>query len=237
MAASDSSFSAVLPQSPALSRVALYARVSTLNHHQDPEMQLRELREFCARRGWAITGEYIDQGQSGSKDRRPALDRLMDAARSRQIDVVIVWKLDRWGRSLKHIVNSLADLESLGVSFISLRDNLDLTTASGRMLMQIIGVMAEFERSLIQERVRAGLRNARAKGIRLGRPAAVVDAARIRDLRAAGASWRVVSEQMGRGVATCFRHLQRAGGTTEDPGSRGAPCLLLNGTCPFPTGR
>ena len=158
MAASQPSTPSALPQP----RVAIYARVSTLNN-QDPEMQLREVREYCERRGLVVTEEYVDR-ISGSKESRPHLNRLMADAQRRRFDIVVVWKLDRWGRSLKHLVNSLAQLESLGVAFISLRDNLDLTTPSGRLMFHVIGAMAQFERSLIQERVRAGLRNARAKG-------------------------------------------------------------------------
>jgi DNA invertase Pin-like site-specific DNA recombinase len=165
--------------------VALYARVSTLNN-QDPEMQLAELREYAARRGWQIVEEFTDQGVSGSKESRPALNRLMADACRRRFDAILVWKIDRFGRSLKHLVNSLAELAALGVAFISLRDNLDLSTPSGRLMFQIIGAMAEFERALIQERVRAGLRNARAKGKRLGRPRVIVDALRIASLRAQG---------------------------------------------------
>jgi DNA invertase Pin-like site-specific DNA recombinase len=144
-----------------IARVALYARVSTCNG-QDPEMQLRELREYAARRGWTITAEYVDQGVSGSKESRPQLNQLMADAHRREFDAVLVWKIDRFGRSLKHLVNALADLCAYGVAFVSFRDNLDLSTPSGRLMFQIIGAMAEFERSLIQERVRAGLRNARA---------------------------------------------------------------------------
>src|SRR5664280_2116948 len=155
-------------------RVAIYARVSTL-HGQNPEMQLSELREYASRRGWTITSEYVDQGVSGSKESRPQLNCLMADAHRRKFDAVLVWKIDRFGRSLKHLVNALEDLGAYGVAFVSLRDNLDLSTPSGRLMFQIIGAMAEFERSLIQERVRAGLRNARAKGKRLGRPAAALD--------------------------------------------------------------
>ena len=108
-------------------------------------------------------GEYVDVGISGSKEKRPELDRLLVDAHRRRFDVILVWKLDRFGRSLRHLVNLLAELESLGVDFVSLRDNLDLTTPSGRLMFQIIGAMAEFERSLIQERVKAGMRNARAR--------------------------------------------------------------------------
>jgi DNA invertase Pin-like site-specific DNA recombinase len=118
---------------------------------------------------------------------------------------VLVWKIDRFGRSLKHLVNALADMSAYGVAFVSLRDNLDLSTPSGRLMFQIIGAMAEFERSLIQERVKAGLRNARAKGKRLGRPRRVVDASRIATLRASGVSWRAIAQELGVGIATLYR--------------------------------
>jgi DNA invertase Pin-like site-specific DNA recombinase len=151
-------------------RVAIYARVSTLNGHQDVGMQLRELREYAAQRCWQVIGEYADQGVSGTKDSRPDLNRLMAGAHQRQFDIVLCWKVDRFGRSLKHLVTALADLDAYGVAFVSLKDNLDLSTPSGRLMFQIIGAMAEFERALIVERVRAGLRHAQAKGRRLGRP-------------------------------------------------------------------
>jgi len=188
-----------------ITRVALYARVSTANGHQDPEMQLSELREYADRRGWEIAGEYTDHGVSGSKESRPELNRLMADAHRRHFDAVLVWKIDRFGRSLKHLVNALADLGAYGVAFVSLRDNLDLSTPSGRLMFQIIGAMAEFERALIQERVKAGLRNAQAKGKLLGRPRRVVDAARIAALRASGASWRAISREVGVGLATVYR--------------------------------
>jgi len=157
-------------------RVALYARCSTLDKGQDPELQLVPLREYCQRRGFAIAGEYIDNGISGTKERRPQLDRLMEAARKRQIDLILVWKLDRFGRSLRQLVVTLEELSSLCIGFISFQDNLDLTTAQGRLMFHIIGAMAEFERELIRERVKAGLDNARRKGKRLGRkPIAPID--------------------------------------------------------------
>jgi DNA invertase Pin-like site-specific DNA recombinase len=162
---------------------------------QNPEMQLTELREYAARRGWQVVGEFVDR-TSGAKEHRPSLNRLMADARQRKFDIIAVWKLDRFGRSLRHLVNALAEFEALGVAFISLRDNLDLGTPAGRLMFQIIGAMAEFERALIRERVRAGLAHARSKGKRLGRPKVVVDAARITALRASGASWRAISEQM-----------------------------------------
>src|SRR5713101_236654 len=192
-----------------IQRVALYARVSTSNGQQDPEMQLRELRDYADHRGWQIADIYTDAGVSGSKDSRPALNRLMSDAQTRRIDAVLVWKLDRFGRSLRHLVNALAELEALGVAFVSLRDNLDLATPSGRLMFQIIGAMAEFERSLIQERVKAGLRNAKAKGKRLGRPRVVVDQVEVLELRNSGESWRAIAKKLGVGVGTVHRIAQR----------------------------
>jgi DNA invertase Pin-like site-specific DNA recombinase len=191
-----------------VTRVALYARVSKATGHQDPEMQLRELREFVERRGWQITGEYVDRGVSGSKDRRPALDQMMSAAQGRKFDVLLVWKLDRFARSLKHLVNALAEFEAMGIAFVSLRDNLDLTTPTGRLMFQIIGAMAEFERALIQERVRAGLRNAKSKGVRLGRPRVFVSESRVDALRSAGASWRTIAKELGISLGTLHRTAQ-----------------------------
>lgn len=198
--------STISPQesTPPIARVALYARVSTLNN-QDPEMQLAELREYAGRRGWQIVDEFTDQGVSGCKESRPALNRLMSDACRRRFDAVLVWKIDRFGRSLKHLVNSLAEIGALGVSFISFRDNLDLSTPSGRLMFQIIGAMAEFERALIQERVRAGIRNARAKGKRLGRPRVIVDASRIADLRTHGSSWAAIKAELGVSKGTAQR--------------------------------
>jgi len=122
---------------------------------------------------------------------------------------VLCWKVDRCGRSLKHLVNALADLDSYGIAFVSLRDNLDLSTPSGRLMFQIIGAMAEFERSLIQERVRAGLRNAKLKGKTLGRPRWVLDRSRIARLRASGASIRTISAQLGLSASTVHKSLQQ----------------------------
>ena len=192
-------------------RCALYARVSTLTG-QNPELQLRELREFTVRRGWEIAGEYVDQGVSGSKESRPQLNRLLADARKRRFDVIAVWKLDRFGRSLKHLVMTLADLESLGIAFVSLRDSFDLSTPSGRLLFQLVGAMAEFERALIQERVRAGLKNAKAKGRKLGRPRVAIRRDQIESLRQEGLSWEAIAKELGAGVGTVYRAYQAAGG-------------------------
>ena len=182
-------------------RAAIYARVSTVNG-QSPEMQLAELREYASRRGWEIFGEYVDSGISGAKESRPELNRLMADAHRRHFDVVLCWKVDRFGRSLKHLVNALADLDSYGVAFVSLRDSLDLSTPSGRLMFQIIGAMAEFERSLIQERVRAGLRNAKLRGKTLGRPRRIVNGDEMARLREQGASFREIAEAVGASPGT-----------------------------------
>jgi DNA invertase Pin-like site-specific DNA recombinase len=177
---------------------------------QNVQPQIDEMREYCVRRGLQITGEYSDHGVSGSKDSRPALNRLMADANSRKFDVVLVWRIDRFGRSLKHLVNALAELGAVGVAFISLRDNLDLGTPTGRLMFQIIGAMAEFERELIRERVIAGQQRAKGRGTRFGRPRAIVDVERIRAARAKGTSWQAIAQELGVGVATVYR---RAGGS------------------------
>jgi DNA invertase Pin-like site-specific DNA recombinase len=186
-------------------KIAVYSRISTRDHGQNVELQLRELREYATRRQWQIVEEYSDVGVSGSKDSRPALNRLMVDAGRRRWDAVLVWKLDRFGRSLRHLVNSLAELEARGIAFISLTDNIDLTTPAGRLMFQIIGAMGEFERSLIQERVRAGLRNARAKGKQLGRPRVVTDSASILALRQSGLSYAAISTKLGLNKQTVYR--------------------------------
>ena len=112
-------------------------------------MQLVELREYAVRRGWQVIEEYVDHGVSGSKESRPALNRLMSDARQRKFNILLVWKIDRFGRSLKHLVNSVVELESVGVAFVSLRDSLDLSSPAGRLMAQLLGAMAEFERSLL----------------------------------------------------------------------------------------
>jgi DNA invertase Pin-like site-specific DNA recombinase len=182
-------------------RVALYARISTCNG-QSPEMQLAELREYAFRRGWEVFNEYLDHGISGSEGSRPELNRLMADAHLRHFDVMLCWKVDRFGRSLKHLVNALADLDAYGVAFVSLRDNLDLSTPSGRLMFQIIAAMAEFERSLIQERVRAGLRNAKLNGKTLGRPRRIVDGDQMARLREEGASFREIAKAVGASPGT-----------------------------------
>lgn len=186
-------------------RMALYARISTSNNGQSPEMQLRELREYCERRGWTVAGEYVDTGISGSKDRRPELDRLMSDAHKRRFDVVAVWKFDRFARSVSHLLRALDTFRVLGIEFVSLSESLDTATPAGRMVFTVLGAVAELERSLIAERVRAGLRNARAKGKRLGRPRVAVDAAQVARLRASGLSWPKIARELGVSVGTAYQ--------------------------------
>jgi DNA invertase Pin-like site-specific DNA recombinase len=133
-------------------------------------MQLRELREYCKRRGWKIVGEYVDRGIFGSKDRRPELDKLMHYAHKRHVDTVVVWKFDRFARSVSHLLQALETFNSLRIAFVSLSESIDTSTPAGKMVFTVLGAVAELERSLIGERVRAGLRNAKAKGTQLGRP-------------------------------------------------------------------
>jgi DNA invertase Pin-like site-specific DNA recombinase len=133
-------------------------------------MQTRELEEFCQRRGWDIFGRYVDQGISGAKDSRPELNRLMGDAHSRRFDVIAVWKFDRFARSVSHLLRALEAFQALGIEFVSLSEQIDTSTPTGKMVFTILGAVAEVERSLIVDRVRAGMRNARAKGKRIGRP-------------------------------------------------------------------
>src|SRR5579862_8413382 len=160
-------------------KAAIYARVSTSNNGQEPRVQTRELGEFCERRGWTVLPEYVDVGISGTKEKRPALDRLMADAHKRKFDVVVVWKFDRFARSVSHLIRALETFQALGIEFVSLTEGVDTSTPAGRMVFTVLGAVAELERSLIAERVKAGLRNARAKGKLLGRPKVVLDPTRI----------------------------------------------------------
>ena len=193
---------------PTTIRAAIYARVSTLNGNQDPTMQTRELEEYCQRRGWQIHDIYVDNGVSGKKDSRPQLNRMMQDAHERRFSVVVVWRFDRFARSVSHLLRALETFNALGVQFVSLSEQVDTSTPTGKMVFTVLGAVAELERNLIVERVRAGLRHARAKGKRLGRPKKLVDAAQIASMRAAGTSWRSISRNMGVSVGTVFAAAQ-----------------------------
>jgi DNA invertase Pin-like site-specific DNA recombinase len=184
-------------------KTAVYARVSTSNG-QDPEMQLRELRDYCQRRGWDVSQEYVDTGISGAKEKRPELDRLLTDAHKRLFDAVVVWRFDRFARSVSHLLRALETFRSLGIEFVSLSEQVDTSTPTGKMVFTVLGAVAELERSLIAERVRAGLRNARAKGRKLGRPRKALDGAKLTSMRAQGASWRAVGAALGVAPATAL---------------------------------
>jgi DNA invertase Pin-like site-specific DNA recombinase len=175
-------------------RVATYQRVSTADQHV--ENQAHELRRYVQARGWMLAQEYTDSGVSGAATKRPALDELLRDARRRRFDAVVVWSLDRLGRNLKHLITLLDDFQALGIAFISLKEGLDWTTPAGRLQAQLLGMISEFERARIAERVRVGMARAKAGGQHVGRPAgaAVAD----EDLMAvAHLSVRQASAQLG----------------------------------------
>jgi len=178
-------------------RTALYARISTSDKGQDVGMQVREFQEFCEKRNWAVADEYVDTGISGSKERRPQLDRLMADARKRKFDAVLVYRFDRFARSMRQLVNALAEFQSLGIEFISLHEGIDTSTPNGRLVFGIMASIAEFERELIRDRVRSGVQHARSKGKRLGRPRVHVDASKIAHLRSQDHSWAEICQETG----------------------------------------
>jgi DNA invertase Pin-like site-specific DNA recombinase len=185
-------------------RAAIYARVST-NNGQDPHMQIRELREYCQHRGWDIEGEYVDAGVSSAKEHRPQLDTLLAACRKRRVDAVVVYRYDRFARSLRQLVNALEEFRSLGIEFISLHEGVDTSTPNGRLVFGIFASIAEFERELIRDRVKSGIAAAKSRGKRLGRPRVNVDAARIAALRDSGVSWSTIAGQLRLSAGTAKR--------------------------------
>src|ERR1700685_1405665 len=171
---------------PKMFRVGLYARVSTFDQHTIP-LQIRTMREYAVRRGWTIALHVKEVGSGAAQ--RQLREKLLAAARRREIDVVLVWRLDRWGRSVADLLATLQELEHLGVGFVSLNEALDLTTPSGRAMAALLAVFAAFEREILQERVRAGLAHARQNGKKLGRPAtAALQADQVQKFHRAGIS-------------------------------------------------
>lgn len=190
-------------------RIAIYERVSRT--HQDSALQDDEVKAFAERRNWKIVETYLDHGVSGARDRRPGLDRLLADAKKHNFDAVVVFRADRMARSLKHLVTVLDDLAAHGVGFVSITEPFDTTSPSGRLLLQIVGAMAEFERSLIIERTRAGVAAARRRGVRVGRPKKHVDVDRALELRAEGRSLEAIAKALSVSAATVHRALARAG--------------------------
>jgi putative DNA-invertase from lambdoid prophage Rac len=177
-------------------RAVTYSRVSTSDKRQNSEGQATQLRRYCSARGWDVAEEVVDHGFSGGTDRRPRLKRLMALVRARKVDAVVVVKMDRLFRSLRHLISVLDELQSLSVLFVSVGDQIDMSTASGRLMVQIVGAFGEFERSLIRERTLAGMAYARSKGKTLGRPKVRNDAA-ILALRARGMSFGQIQKELG----------------------------------------
>lgn len=169
-------------------------------------MQTRELKEYCERRGWTVAGEYVDIGISGTKEKRPELDLLMLDAQKGLFDIVAVWRFDRFARSVSHLLRALESFKKLGIEFVSLCEQVDTSTPTGKMIFTVLGAVSELERSLIVERVRAGLRNARAKGKQLGRKARTdIDVSEIARLRGEGLDWREIAQRTGVPRSTCHR--------------------------------
>jgi len=186
-------------------RAGLYARVST-NDQQTLPMQSRAMREYAARRGWTIAVNVREVGSGAAK--REAREKLIEAARRREIDVVLVWRLDRWGRSVTDLLATLQELEHLGVGFVSLTEALDLTTPAGRAMAGLLAIFAEFEREILRERTRAGLAQARQNGKRLGQPAtAAIHATEIRKLHRAGISKSEIARRLKVGRTSVRRIL------------------------------
>jgi len=176
-------------------RVALYARVSTSD--QSTDSQLLDLRRYVRERGWNIFKEYVDEGISGTKDSRPALNELMNDAKKRRFDVVLVWRFDRFARSTKHLILALEEFKNLGIDFVSYQENIDTSSPLGSAIFTIISAVAQLERDIIAERVKAGLRRAKENGMRLGRPRAVVDVEEVQRLRSEGLSLRAIARATG----------------------------------------
>jgi DNA invertase Pin-like site-specific DNA recombinase len=179
-----------------MKKVAIYGRVSTTDKGQDVGLQLRDLRKYVEARGWATFKEYVDNGISGTKDKRPELDGMMNDAKKKRFDVVLVWRFDRFARSTKHLVNALEEFKHLGIDFISYQENIDTSSPLGKAMFTITSAIAELELSILKERVRAGLVNARAKGKTLGRPSAKVDREELLRLRSGGLSIREIGARL-----------------------------------------
>ncbi len=200
-------------------RVAIYARVSTTD--QSTDSQLLDLRRYVSERGWYLYREYTDNGISGTKDNRPALNELMDDAKKRRFSVVLVWRFDRFARSTKHLILALEDFRNLGVDFVSYQENIDTSSPLGSAIFTIISAVAQLERDIIAERVRAGLRRAVSNGKQLGRPRVPIDVERLRELHSAGLSHRQIASALGTSHASVGRALRSEvnGNGTKTPGN------------------
>ncbi len=188
-------------------RCVTYSRVSTAD--QQSESQVVDLSDYCAARGWLLVESVVDHGFSGGTQTRPGLKQLMGLVRARKVDVVLVMKIDRLARSIRHLLALLDELSALGVHFVSVKDQIDMTTATGRLALHVLAAFSEFERALIRERTVLGLAHARRKGKRLGRPR-IHDPEAILRLRAKGMSYRRISAQLGVPMATIAKAVKGA---------------------------
>jgi len=189
-------------------RVALYARVSTTD--QSTDSQLLDLRRYVRERGWNIFKEYVDEGISGTKDSRPALNGLMNDAKKRRFDVVLVWRFDRFARSTKHLILALEEFKNLGIDFVSYQENIDTSSPLGSAIFTIISAVAQLERDIIAERVKAGLRRAKENGKKLGRPRAELPEGEIYRLHSHGLSLRQIATQLNISKSTVARYLTQS---------------------------
>jgi DNA invertase Pin-like site-specific DNA recombinase len=190
-------------------RAFLYARVSTVDKDQNPEVQLSELRAYCQRREWVVAGEFVDQ-MSGSKSQRPQWQEMLRRARRRECDAVVVFRFNRFARSTKDLVNWLEEFAALGVEFVSLHESIDTSTPMGKLIFKITAAIAEFELDMLKENVRAGLQHARSKGKILGRPRRIGNGEKIMSLRKEGWPWEKISRKYGLSVSTAKRLARKA---------------------------
>ncbi len=196
-----------------MKKVAIYTRVST--NDQSVDMQVSDLRRYCEQRGFEIYKEYSDQGVSGTKDKRPALDELMADARKRKFEAVICWRFDRFARSTKHLVTALEEFCHLRIDFLSFQENIDTSSPLGKAVFIIISAIAELERNIIVERVRAGIRKAKEKGKRLGRPKTLnLDVDKLRKMRDQGVSFSKIAKEVHACPATIYKMVQKQGSKT-----------------------
>jgi len=189
-------------------KAAIYGRVSAIGKGQDVDLQLRDLRNYAQARGWKIFKEYIDNGVSGRKDKRPELDQLMNDARKKRFDAVLVWRFDRFARSTKHLVTSLDEFNHLGIDFISFMENIDTSSPMGKAMFTITSAIAELEADIIRERVISGLANAKAKGARLGRPKAELDISELISLREKGLTVRALARELDVSIGLVHKTLK-----------------------------
>ncbi len=194
-----------------MKRIAIYARVSTTD--QSTDSQLLDLRRYVKERGWETYQEFCDNGISGTTNSRPALNELMNAAKKRKFDVVLVWRFDRFARSTKHLILALEEFRNLGIDFISYQENIDTSSPLGSAIFTIISAIGQLERDIICERVKMGLRRAKKEGKQLGRPRAYIDSEKLHRLHSEGHSHRAIAAKLGLSHATVGRVLRNGNGT------------------------